>query len=138
MLSIGAVFGGPEERLADRMIMRLMRAVSGEVGQSAAGDIGGINAVFHVPGSLIPDVGFEGLRDGTFSRERGLLVIQISVPEEIASSDDAECIRQFLFQSLQQANKVAAKYFKKKGVDYSQPKYFGLLEKVQEAYVRHE
>jgi hypothetical protein len=133
MLFIGSVQGGPEvaTALVGKAESRLMNVVDQVVGDFAIGSTSALNIVFHIPGSMAPNVGYDGLRDGKFSREEKLLTIQVAVPKEIAVCDDEETILNFLFDSLRKANRIAAKYFKKKGMEYSQPKYLGLVDAVE-------
>lgn len=81
-LSIGAVFGGSPE--VDEQwrpeIQRLMNAVI--VFREGVRSPLAVNVVFHVEGSLLPPVEFEGVRTGTFSRKTMQLMVQAAVPRE--------------------------------------------------------
>jgi len=136
MLSIGAVYGGPKSEygLIMEFEKRLMCMVSDMRGDFKFGSTAALNVVFHIPGSIIRNLDYEGLRDGKFSRARKLLMIQVAVPKEIAESQDEEAIFRFLFDSLREANRIAALYFKKKKIEYSQPKYLGLVDAVEEKF----
>lgn len=133
MLSIGSVQGGPEVALSclGCMVKKLMNLVSRARGDFVIGSCAALNVVFHIPGSMIHKVPYEGLRNGKFSRSLKFLMIQVAVPPEIAASEDEEVITKFLFDSLREASKIAAKYFKKKDIEYSQPKFLGLVDAVE-------
>ena len=133
MLSIGSVQGGPEVASAaiGRLVDRLMKVATEERGDFRFGSAAALNVVFHIPGSIAPKVGYEGLRDGTFSKTQQLLMVQVAVPKEIVDAQDEALVERFLFDSLREANRIAAKYFKKKGVDYSQPKFLALVDAVE-------
>lgn len=136
MLGIGSVQGGPEvaASLFGRLQGRLMKVVTQNRGGFKIGSCAALNVVFHIPGSIIKEIPYEGLRDGKFSREEQMLMIQVAVPKEIASSNDENVVQKFLFDSLREANKIGAKFFKKKGMEYSQPKYLGLVDAVEEKF----
>jgi len=136
MLSIGAVHGGPETAglLIGKFEKRLMCMVSEMRGDFKFGSAAALNVVFHIPGSILRNLDYEGLRDGTFSRKEKFLMIQVAVPKEIVESCDKEEIFRFLFDSLREANRIGALYFKKKKVEYSQPKFLGLVDAVEEKF----
>ncbi len=138
MLFIGSVKGGPElqDACVGKLITKLMQTVAEVRGEFAIGSFAALNVVFHVPGSVIPDLGYGGLRDGRFFQTQRILMIQVAVPKELASSTDTEEVTRFLFDSLREANKIAAKYFKKKGIEYSQPRYLGLVDAVEVKFMQ--
>jgi hypothetical protein len=133
MLSIGVVAGGIEikKMYIGQLINRLACVVSEQRGKFRIGAIAALNVVFHVPGSVYKQLEFEGLRDGTFSRKLKLLMIQVAVPKKLVTCEDEEVITKFLFNSLREANKIAAKYFEKKGIEYSEPEYLALVDAVE-------
>jgi hypothetical protein len=133
MLSIGTVQGGPEIQniCIGQVIRRLTQIVTEEQAACGVGPWGSLNVVYHIPGRITPDVGFEGLRDATFSRTDRLLMIQVAVPHEVAASEDASDVTLFLIDSLRQANALAARYFKQKAIDYSQPDFLSLVDTVE-------
>ena len=87
MISIGAVFRGPE--LRDSRIDRAIKAVGKTAemlrGEFEFGNSPAINVVFYVPGST-GSLDWEGMRDSKFSRQQQLLMVQVAVPDEIAQS----------------------------------------------------
>jgi len=133
MLSIGVVEGGPEvsATCTGKLVSKLMRIASEERGDFTVGSWAAVNLVFHIPGSMLQDLDYEGLRDGAFSRKQKLLMIQVAVPGTIAVTQDEEQVCEFLLDSLLKANDLAAKYFKKKGIEYSQPKFLGLVDSIK-------
>ncbi len=133
MLFIGSVKGGPEVRntCVGRLITQLMQVASEERGEFALGSVSALNVVFHVPGSVLSNVGYEGLRDGIFSRRQKLLMIQVAVPHEVAATDSGTQARQFLLWALEEANRLAATYLKKKRIEYSQPKFLALVDRIR-------
>ena len=136
MLSIGAVYGGPKSEfgLIGKFVNRLMNIVADMCDNFTPGSAVGLNAVFHIPGSICSDLGYEGLRDGKFSRKLKLLMIQIAVPKEIVESPNEEIIFRFLFDSLREANRIGALCFKKKNIEYSQSKFLDLVNAVEERF----
>lgn len=133
MLGIGCIAGGPETRKTSvgQHIDRLMKIVVDERGPFTVGTVSAVNVVFHVPGSVVRDVGYQGFRDGKFSRKDMMLMIQVAVPQELVVCQDTDVITSFLFNALREANRIASKYFKKKGLEYSQPKYLSLVDAVE-------
>lgn len=133
MITIGVVLGGPEVASAPvgRLVRRLARHVEGERGEFQFGSTAAVNVVFHVPGSILRETEHEGLRDAKFSRVKKLLMVQVAVPPDIASSTDEEAIERFLFWALREANGVAAAYFAKKRMEYSQQDYLALMDAVE-------
>ena len=81
-LSLGAVFGGSPEVDGQWRpeIQRLMSAVIAF--REGVRSPLSVNVVFHVEGRLLPPLEFEGVRTGTFSRKRMLLMVQAAVPTE--------------------------------------------------------
>ena len=111
-----------------------MKLISDKVGNYEIGLCAAVNVVFHIPGSILSHIPYEGLRDAKFSCKQKLLMVQVAVPKEIASSDDENIIRAFLFDSLRQANIIAASYFEKKGIEYSQMNYLALVDAVEKQF----
>jgi len=133
MLSIGSVQGGPEVASAPIGVVlgRLMRLATEERGDFKFGSSAALNVVFHVPGSLAANVGYKGLRDGTFSRSRQLLMIQVAVPQDVAVSKDEASVQRFLFDSLRKASRIATEFFERNGIDFSQPKYLAMVDALE-------
>lgn len=103
-LSIGAVFGGTPDldKAWDPGITRIMNAVI----QARYGTTTplAVNVVYHVTGELL-QAEFSGVRTGTFSRKRMLLMVQAAVPPEPV--DDR---RRVLLGLLQDAVDEAEKF----------------------------
>jgi len=133
MLAIGSVQGGPEVAGTQlgAFVAKLMKAATEVRGDFKFGSSTALNVVFHIPGSVAPDPGYEGLRDGAFSRSQKLLMIQVAVPKEMVECQDADAVRGYVFDCLHKANGIAAKYFKKKDLEYSQPKFLSLVEALE-------
>jgi hypothetical protein len=55
----------------------------------------GVNVVFHIPGNLLQPE-FEGLRTGSYSRKRSLLMVQAALPEEPPDDPDAHLVMMLL------------------------------------------
>ena len=132
MIFIGAVYGGPEASgsYVDLRIIRLMKAVILLREASCyPASTPEVNVVFHVSGSL-SKVDFEGVRHGSFSRKRRLLMVQVAVPDEMVESPSLDS---FLIDSLRQANRVAFERFAKKGIDFPLPEADDLVKRVEQA-----
>jgi hypothetical protein len=138
MLSIGSVQGGPEVANfpIGAAVAQLMGAVSNVRDNFEFGASSALNVVFHIPGSVAPEVGYEGLRDGTFSKARRLLMVQVAVPKHIAACKDERIVWRYVFGCLREANKMAARFFAKKGMKYSEQGCAALLDAVEAKEVR--
>ncbi len=116
MISIGAVFRGPE--LQDSRIDLAIRAAGKAAktlrGEFEIGNSPAINVVFYVPGST-GRLDWDGIRDSKFSRQQQLLMIQVAVPDEIILSTKADL---FVIESLYGANAVAFEFFRQKGMQF--------------------
>lgn len=116
MISIGAVFRGPElrESRIDRAIKSAGKAAERLRGAFEFGSSPAINVVFYVPGS-IGRLDWEGMRDAKFSRQQQLLMIQVAVPEQIVQPTTPIM---FVIESLHGANAVAFEFFRRKGMQF--------------------
>lgn len=77
-LSIGAILGDSDSK--NRAWSRQINALSQKV-QNARQDIASpirVNVVFHVDGKLVPNE-FVGIRTGSFSKKRSILMIQAAI-----------------------------------------------------------
>ena len=129
MISIGAIYGGPELddsiiehaiNLAQKTAIKIRKDF--KIGSSPA-----VNVVFHVPGSISsPD--WEWLRDAKFSRRDQLLMVQVAVPEEVVESSHPE---KFIIDSLYGANAVAFEFYRQKGIDYPLADAEQLVEEIE-------
>lgn len=117
MISIGAVYSGPELRgsHADRTIKALRTILFELVGSFEVGGASpGVNVVFCVPGSLGgPD--WEWLREAKFSRQKKLILVQVAVPVELVNSSE---LKEFVVRSLHGANAIAFDTFDEKGLKF--------------------
>ena len=90
VLSIGAIFGGPEFSHQSGVpwktaVLALMNRVA-ELRQGVESPLN-VNVVFHVPGSaLVPE--FSGSRTGSFRKRDSHLMVQVALPLE--APDDQE------------------------------------------------
>jgi hypothetical protein len=115
MISAGMVLGGPEHVAFDREVRSFMRFCRENRSRGFARSE--INIVYHVPGSLgKPD--YVGVRTGRFSKKENCLMVQVAVEEEFASLDDAKKIRQYIFETADEAIGVGKSYLERKGLDY--------------------
>ena len=108
VLSVGAIFGGPEKTPWREPVLALQPHVS-----SARGGIESslnVNVVFQVPGSILaPD--FEGVRTGSFSKKKALLMVQVALPREMP--DDAPAyLRAAMVNAVDAAENWAARRHK--------------------------
>ena len=116
MISIGAVFHGPE--LRDSQMDRLIMAASKELkelrGPLKTGETPWVNAVFVVSGSL-DDVDFEGLEYGDYSQKRKGVVVKIAVPKKVLQEND---LAKFVIDSLFGANAMAFEFFRQRDEEF--------------------
>ena len=122
--------GGPES--GESKVCDALRAVTtaaiGARGDFAFGSVPAVNVVFYVPGSFSrPD--WDGLRDGRFSREEKLLLVQVAVPDEMVSSDGA---MGFIIQALRGANAIAFHVYQEKGMEYPLRNAEALVSRIAE------
>ena len=116
MITIGGVFGGPEydNSQAKEEFSRALRAAKTLRDTFELGTGPAVNVVFYFPGRVSsPD--WTGLRDGTFSRKRQMLMIQVAVPVTVLASTS---ISEFIIDSLHRANTLAVDVFLKKRMTY--------------------
>ena len=132
MLGIGSVYGPEYDRMCiGRAITRLGNLVEEERGNFEFGSAAAVNVVYQIAYNAFHPLEFEGLRTAKFSRKLKLLMVQVAVSSEIATSEDEATVRKFLFDSLRHANEIAAEHFEKKGIEYSQANYLALLDAVE-------
>jgi hypothetical protein len=132
MISIGAMYGGPElERsLSFRLITSVLDATDECTGSSACERDASpaINVVYCVPGTLSsPD--WEGVRSAKFSRKQQLLLVQVAVPSELVGSP---ALKEFLLGSLQKASEVAFEFFRRKRLSFPLAEAKSLVERIRE------
>ena len=133
MLTVGTVQGGPEVEHTPfcKFIMKLMDAADRTQTGFPFGSLMALNLVFHIPGSILSDLGYEGLRHAKFSRSQKMLMIQVAVPKEIAASHDMQTIRKYVLDCLREANSIAAAFLEKKRVEYSQASFLSLIKDLE-------
>ena len=117
MIYIGAIFGGPEgfQLPVARAISRLKHLCD----VRDDGDCGSVDVVFHVAGSLLKPKHI-GVRTGRLSRKKRILQVQIAVPAEVASSEDAY---QTLVAWVSEALALAGPRFRRAGIPYPEEQY---------------
>lgn len=113
MISIGAVFRGPELNDSEirRLIIVMSKALKDCGGPLKKGEIPWVNAVFVVSGSL-GDAGFDELQYGDYSKKDKGVVVQIPVSTKVINGGK---LVDFLIGSLQGANAMAFEFFRQKG-----------------------
>jgi hypothetical protein len=117
VIYISSVLGGPE--LEGSPIDRAIRRVVALRKPGEEGDFGSLDVVFHVPGSMASPE-YQGLRTGKFSRKQKMLMVQVSVPPDVVSSDEAES---FVVRSLHDAVRMARSRFERAGIRYPEEQY---------------
>ena len=105
-LSIGVIV---ESSVENRPWRDAARALTIRVAQARADVVTplNVNVVFHIGGrSLKPE--FSGVRTGSFSKRRSLLMVQIALPEEVPSDPDMH-LKQAVYDALDAAQQWAAR-----------------------------
>jgi hypothetical protein len=109
------VLGGPEHVRFEQEVRELMRFCRENRERGFAGSE--INLVYHVPGSICkPD--YVGMRTGRFSRKERCLMVQIAVEEDYAALDDTDQIRQYIFETADEALGLGKTELARKGLQY--------------------
>lgn len=115
MISIGAVHGGPEQLAFYKELGDFMRFCKENRARGFQDAM--INIVYHVPGTLLrPD--YEGVRTGKFSKRERCLMVQVAVEEEFAALDDSKKIRQYIFETADEAIGIGKSGLERKGLVY--------------------
>jgi hypothetical protein len=111
VLSVGAVYGGPEKQPWRDGVHDLMQRVAA-LRDGVASQLN-VNVVFHVPGSVLtPD--FEGIRTGSFRRRDSLLMVQVALPRD-APSEVSTYLREAMVSAMDEAEAWVVR--KRKGFD---------------------
>jgi hypothetical protein len=128
---IGSVLGGPEVSgtPVDTIITRLARASHAYQQAHEIASEGGLDIVYHVPGSMMQPE-FEGLRTGKFSKKEKMLMVQISVPTLFESEQHLE---RFLVEALREAIQLAKPIFKSTKIPFSKEEYLQLADSLEKA-----
>lgn len=114
MISIGAVYNGPE--LQGSEVNRLLMATS-KVVKELRGTLGAtpwVNAVFIVPGSL-GESDLDYLTYGDYSKKDNAVVVQIPMPKKVAEGAEQAA---FIVDALHGANAMAFEFFRQRGEDF--------------------
>jgi hypothetical protein len=103
-LSIGMILGNTPESWPWKSELR---PLSIAIRQRAAGVISplAVNVVFIVPGDSLPDE-FDGLRTGTYSRSKGILMVQVALNRS-AGPPSEETVRRLLSDAVDLAEEFA-------------------------------
>lgn len=130
MITVGAVYGGPEHR--DSRVCAIISAVGLAATEARGpfefGTAPAVNVVYYVPGSLDrPD--WTGLRDGRFSRKEQMLMVQVALPEKVVGGEGA---LDFAIEALYGANAIAFDVFDEKGMQYPLREAEALVERIAE------
>jgi hypothetical protein len=126
VIRIGRIYGGPEltgSRI-DQAIGRL--AVLRNEYQTDA--LPALAVEFHVPGSILTPE-HSGVRTGTLSKRRQLLMLQIAVPSEVLEAEQ-EVIHAFLLGSLREAVRLAGERFRRAKIPYDEQRHLAMIEKI--------
>lgn len=126
-LSVGVVFGGSPhvDKAWDPAISRIMRAVI-QARYRTTTPLS-VNVVYHVTGELL-QAEFSGVRTGTFSRKRMLLMVQAAVPPE-----PVEDRRGVLLGLLRAAVDEAEAFARRRKIADGLPEIHGIVGAVAQA-----
>jgi len=136
MITTGSKYGGLEHsnsafKKLDMKVEQALCAINGGNGESWVGRIWGVNVVFYVSGSLIPDAGVRRIEAKRFSRAQKLLLVNVPVPDDIL--DDFQKSLAFTMYALQEAVVITAAVFAKKRVGpFDVAKAQAIIEQVRE------
>jgi hypothetical protein len=101
-LSIGAMIGGTgqPERYWEKLLTDLME----DVAQARGGIVSPlcVNVVYQVPGNVLTELKFEGVRTGRYSAKDHHLLIQAALPRDIPDDPD-ELIGDLLLSAVDAA-----------------------------------
>ena len=126
---IGSLLGGPELSGApvDKILTRLARASHAYQETDGIASEGGLDIVYHVPGSIM-EPEFEGLRTGKFSKKEKMLMVQIAVPTLFENERHLE---DFLVEALREAVHLAKPIFKSAKIPFSQDEFLRLVDALE-------
>ena len=126
---IGSVLGGSEVSgtPVDTIITRLARASHAYQQAYEIASEGGLDIVYHVPGSMMQRE-FEELRTGKFSKKEKMLMVQISVPTLFENEQHLE---KFLVEALREDIQLAKPIFKSAKIPFSQDEYLQLADSIE-------
>lgn len=127
MISIGAVFKGPELQGSqiDRLILAASKALKEQRG--TLGQTPWVNAVFIIPGSL-GSADFDELRYGDYSKKNKAVVVQIPVPKKVVEGS-ADPVA-FIVDALRGANAMAFEFFRRQGEEFPLRDAEALVDKI--------
>jgi len=132
MISIGAVFHGPElkDSKIDLAILAASKIIKSHRGALDSIKTPWVNAVFVVSGSMA-DVDFECLEFGDYSIENKGVVVKIPVPRKIRERDN---LNELVTDSLRGANAMAFEFFRLKGEEFPLREAEALVTKVADGF----
>ncbi|WP_333680498.1 hypothetical protein [Dyella sp.] len=122
-LSLGSIVGG--STVANKPWQAAIRELTtriGEVRQGVEVPLN-LNVVFQVPGNMLKPE-FVGVRTGSFSKARALLMVQVAVPEEVPP-DPALYVKNAIHEAIDEAARWAVK--RKVAIDV--PKLLDILDR---------
>lgn len=124
-LSIGSVVGGMNAgamswREEIGMLMRLVRDRREFLTTPV-----NVNAVYHVPGNVRPQLEFQGVRTGAYSKREKQLVVQVALPPEVA--DDPQVT---LLACLREAIGAAEDYVSQRGLADGLPEIRAFIDEI--------
>ncbi|MFC3653316.1 hypothetical protein ACFONN_17275 [Dyella humi] len=118
-LSLGWIVGG--STLANKPWDDAIRDLAIRIDEASQGVEAplNLNVVFQVPGNMLKPE-FVGVRTGSFSKARALLMVQVAVPEEV-SSNPTIYLKSTIHAAIDEAARWAVK--RKKPIDVSKLLY---------------
>jgi hypothetical protein len=111
VLSVGAIFGGPEAQPWRDSVYELTRRVT--VLREGVESQLNVNVVFHVPGRYLKPE-FAGVRAGSFRKRDSLLMVQAALPPDLPT-DPASYLQDAMVSAVDEAEAWSVR--KSKGFD---------------------
>ena len=126
-LYLSDILGGPDQINKPFAIMTsaLCRIKEGYMNEMLEPDDGILNVVFQYHGTLLKPE-FTGIRTGSFSKAKQILIVQVSVPEELLVSDE---FMLYYVECLKNAIRIGKNYFDKKKIAFSLEDHLALVER---------
>ena len=132
-LFLSDIFGGPEllDKPIDKTTSIICQRMQAYKDQLIKLEDGTLNVVFHFPGS-VSQPEFAGVRAGSFSKAKRLLVVQVAFPIDLLASDRfAHHYLEFLKTALSEGKR----YLATKGIPFSLEDHIMLAEKSIEGMI---
>lgn len=123
-ISIGAVYGGPEESPVRHAIRTLADRVAWGRTANPWCRMGHLNVVFQVQGSLRQAVP-QGLHAGRFSKSKRMFMVLVGVPSADLAAQAADS---FLADALRGAVGMARSRFKRSGIEFAADEALALVD----------